>query len=555
MNFRILIFTVLQLVILPLQATTTKYVNANGYSVNAKGELVQFSTIVVNNDRIEAVYSNQQQAKAKQHKSDKIIDLKGQTVLPGLVDAHGHVLGLGAGLIKVDLRGSTSEEEAVKRVQSFISRQGTTGDSNWITGDGWNQVLWPTKDFPSKASLDKAFPNNPVILSRVDGHAAWANSKALELAGIDKNTISPPGGEIVRDENGEATGLLIDNAENLVRAVIPNETDEQLLQHLEIATKHLLALGITSVHDAGISRQDRDLYIKQANKNALKIRIYAMLSATDPELKRMLKDGHFEDKNGFMSIRSVKVFGDGALGSRGAALLTAYSDDPKNKGLLVTSKESLPSVFNSIIGANFQLNIHAIGDRANRLALNQFKESQLLFKENASRHRIEHAQVVAVEDIPLFVKYDIIASMQPTHATSDMNMAADRIGWLRLRGAYAWKTFLNKGVKIALGSDFPVELANPFHGLHAAVTRQNANNQPEGGWIAKEKLSRVEALKGFTIDAAYAGFQEDMLGSLEVGKKADFIVINKDYFTIDASEIRDIEVLETYVNGEQVFAR
>jgi hypothetical protein len=538
-------------------ANITHFFNANGYTLNAQGELVTFSEFLVQNDSIISV------GEVKQNSPSAVkVDLGGKTVLPGLIDAHGHILGLGAYLLEVDLRGAISEQEAVARVMQFIGKKSVHANvkaadnknpTRWIVGDGWNQVLWPTKSFPSKASLDKSLPNVPVILSRVDGHAAWVNSKALELAGVDRNTPSPSGGEIVKDKNGEPTGLLIDNAMYLVQKIVPQPTVEDLEAHLNEATQHLLALGITSAHDAGISKRVRDFYIDKAQSNELNFRIYAMLAATDPTILEMLKDGHFSDDDGFLSIRSVKAYGDGALGSRGAALLAPYSDDPGNTGLLVTPLERLPSLFNTVLGANFQLNFHAIGDRANRLALEQFNASFKIFPENAQRHRIEHSQIVAVEDIPLFKEYGVIPSMQPTHATSDMNMAEDRLGKERLKGAYAWQTFLNQGSRIALGSDFPVELANAFHGLHAAVSRQNAQQEPAQGWYANESLNRVQALKGFTIDAAYAAFQDDMIGTLEKGKKADFIVIDSDYFKVPVKDIRNIKVLATYVNGEKVF--
>ena len=533
----------------------THFINANGYTLNGKGELIQFTEFTIKDDIILSIGKIKEGlVKAQQ------VDLQGKTVLPGLIDAHGHILGLGAYLLEVDLRGASSEQEAVSRVMQFIGKQKQTMVNNdnsldvpWIIGDGWNQVLWPTKSFPNKASLDKVLPNVPVVLSRVDGHAVWVNSKALELAGIDRNTPSPSGGEIVKDKMGEPTGLLIDNAEDLVQAVIPKPSFTELEEHLEIASSHLLALGITSAHDAGIPQKVRTLYIDKAQKNELKMRIYAMLSATDPNIVDMLKAGHYQDKNAFLSIRSVKAYGDGALGSRGAALLAPYSDDPSNSGLLVTEEERLPSLFNTVLGANFQLNFHAIGDKANRLALQQFNTSFGIFPENAQRHRIEHAQVIAVEDIPLFKEYGVIPSMQPTHATSDMNMAEDRLGKERLKGAYAWQTFLKQGTPIALGSDFPVELANVFHGLHAAVSRQNADQEPTDGWIGSERLSRTQAFRGFTLDAAFAAFQEDLIGSIEVGKKADFIVIDKDYFSVPVQEIRNIQVLATYVNGELMF--
>ncbi|WP_395341441.1 amidohydrolase [Ningiella sp. W23] len=525
--------------------------NVNGYTLNGDGELIRFSEIYIENDKVMAIGEELNKVQSVQHTIPR--DMKQATMIPGLIDAHGHILGLGENLVQVDLRGTQSEQEAVERIKAHISSRDSNGE--WIIGRGWNQVLWPNQQFPSKASLDEAFPDRPVMLSRVDGHADWVNSKALSLAGIDNNTPSPSGGEIVKDENGEPTGLLIDNASYLVFEKRPLPTIEDKTYQLQLASQHLLSLGITSAHDAGISEAVRALYIKQAKNEDLDFRIYAMLSATDPNITDMLAQGHFQDEAGFLSIRSVKAYGDGALGSRGAALLAPYSDDPDNVGLLVTAEERLPMLFNSVIGAGFQLNFHAIGDRANRLALEQFNRSFKNFQENPGRHRIEHAQVVAVEDIPLFKEYGVIPSMQPTHATSDMNMAEARLGIARLRGAYAWQTFLKQGSIIAFGSDFPVELANPFHGLHAAVTRQDANQQPAEGWIKEESVTRAQAFKGFTIDAAYAAFQEDMIGSLAPGKKADFVIIDRDIFEVDASLIRDTQVIETWVNGQQKYAK
>lgn len=529
------------------QASQHYFNNINGYTLNSEGELIKFSELYIVDDKVQQIGDN-----LTLPTDIKATNMQQAVMLPGIIDAHGHILGLGDNLIQVDLRGSGSEQEAVARIKAHISAKGTQ-KNGWIMGRGWNQVLWPSQQFPSKASLDEAFPDTPVMLTRVDGHADWVNSKALALAGINANTPSPAGGEIVKDENGQPTGLLIDNASYLVAKVLPEPTKESLLERLNLASEHLLSLGITSAHDAGISQQVKSLYVEQANNNRLKFRIYAMLSATDPNIESMLEEGHFSDSQGFLSIRSVKAYGDGALGSRGAALLAPYSDDPHNSGLLVTPEESLPMLFNTVIGANFQLNFHAIGDRANRLALQQFAKTFKTFKQNTQRHRIEHAQVVALEDIPLFKEYGIIPSMQPTHATSDMNMAGDRLGEERLKGAYAWQTFLQQDSVIAFGSDFPVELANPFHGIHAAVTRQDAMQEPENGWIAEESVSRQQALRGFTLDAAYSGFQEDMIGTLEVGKKADFIVIDRDIFEVDEALIRDTQVKQTWVNGERVY--
>ena len=519
----------------------TAWVNANGYTITADGKLVQFSQMYIEDDKVVAIGD----AISIPEGTD-VIDVQGQTLLPGLIDAHGHILGLGQGLFEIDLRGTTSEAEAVQRVKDFI---GLNPQADWIIGRGWNQVLWEGRQFPSKASLDALNIDKPIVLSRIDGHASWVNSAALKVAAIDSETTSPSGGEIVKDVQGRPTGLLIDNAMYLVEQHIPPVNDSLLAKYLDKASEHLLSLGITSAHDAGISAQVVEFYTRSAPD--LNFRIYGMIAATDPQLSQLLQKGHIYDDAGMMSIRSVKVYGDGALGSRGAALLAPYSDDPENIGLLVTSEEAMPSLFLEVIGAGFQLNYHAIGDRANRLGLDTFAQTFKVFPENKSRHRIEHAQVIALDDLPLFPKYGIIASMQPTHATSDMNMAEDRLGKHRLQGAYAWQTLLEIGADIAFGSDFPVELANPFHGLHAAITRQDAQGHPEGGWLGHESVTREQAFKGFTLDAAYAAFQEDMIGSLEVGKQADFIIIDRDIFAVDESLIRDTRVLETWVAGKR----
>lgn len=528
------------------QAATTLLTNVNGYTLNTEGELVRFSQLLVEDDIIIAMDDG---ITAAQLKEADVIDGLGNTLLPGLIDAHGHLLGLGQNLLEVDLRGTRSEAEAVQRVASFVGPAAKQGQ--WVVGRGWNQVLWDVPEFPVKDTLDNILPNNPVVLSRIDGHALWVNSKALEMAGITASTTAPAGGEIVKDAKGQPTGVLIDNAMLMVEALLPVPDDAQLKAQLDAATQHLLSVGITAMHDAGIPKNTYDFYQAQARKDSLGVRVYAMIAATDPQLPEMLNAGHILDPQRMLSIRSVKAYGDGALGSRGAALLAPYSDDHDNHGLLVTPQEQLPSLFRQVLGANFQLNFHAIGDRANRLALQQFAKTFGEFPENTERHRVEHAQVVAVEDIPLFKEYGIIPSMQPTHATSDMNMAEDRIGAQRLKGAYAWQTFLKQGSRIAFGSDFPVELANPFHGLHAAVTRQNAAAEPAEGWIASESVTLTQALRGFTLDAAYSGFQDEYLGTLEVGKKADFILIDRDIFAIKPALIRDSQVLQTWVNGQR----
>lgn len=475
-----------------------------------------------------------------------------QFLIPGLIDAHGHVSSLGNELLRVQLRGITSEKLAAKEVASFAKRNPNT---KWILGRGWNQVLWPTKSFPTRQSLDKLNIDRPIVLQRVDGHAAWLNSSALKAAGITDNTPDPQGGKIERDKKGVATGVLIDNAIGLIDKKIPDLDNDELDHAFEKAFDHLLSLGITSVHDAGVSQADLDTYIKRHKSNRLPLRIYGMLSGTSQHLDSWLAKGPFTKEDDFLSIRSVKLYSDGALGSRGAALLKPYSDDPHNDGLLLTEPKKLDALIHRIIASGFQVNVHAIGDKGNRIVLDSFEKAHAKPQNKKLRHRIEHAQVVSPADIPRFKKLDIIASMQPTHATSDKNMAGDRIGQERLKGAYAWQKFLKQGVIIASGSDFPVEYANPFFGLHAAMTRQDQNDEPKGGWLADEKMTATQALRSFTIDAAYAGHQEKTIGSLEKGKWADFILIDQDVINSNAKNLWKTRVLETWIAGKRMYKR
>ena len=524
----------------------TLYVNnVKGRTLNADGKLVSFTSILIEDGKVKSLDPTHDNVKA-----DRTLDGRGVFLLPGLIDAHGHLLGLGANLLEVNLRESTSAGDAAARVKSYAL---ANPNQFWITGRGWNQELWSDKAFPSAADLDSIISNKPIWLTRVDGHAGWANTKALELAGITATTPSPAGGLIAKDSNGQPSGILIDNAMALVEKHIPKADASVYTNQLNAAGEHLLSLGITSMHDAGIDQSVYEFYLAQAAKGQLPLRVYAMLSATDPNLKMMLGNGLVKSHDDMLFVRSVKAYGDGALGSRGAALIKPYSDAPRTHGLLLTQPEDMDELFTTVLGAGFQLNYHAIGDRANRLALDAFERTFKTIDADHLRHRIEHAQVINVDDINRFVTLGILPSMQPTHATSDMNMAVARIGKRRMAGAYAWKTLLESGIPLPLGSDFPVELANPFYGLHAAVTRQNRDNQPVKGWYEHEALTIEQAFKGFTLDAAYGGHMEDNIGSLVPGKWADFILVDQDIFAVPAQDIWKTQVIQTWLAGEKVF--
>jgi predicted amidohydrolase YtcJ len=395
--------------------------------------------------------------------------------------------------------------------------------------------------------------DRPVWLRRIDGHAGWANSAALKLAGIDKDTQDPVGGKILRDANGRATGVLIDQAMDLIEAHVPQPDKAEIRTALRAAIDTLLSEGITSVHDAGVDLTNAEIYMSMADDSELGMRIYAMTGGAGDVLDAIGKP-IYAYGNDRLEISSVKLYSDGALGSRGAAMIEPYSDDPENRGLPFWTQDELDAMVIKANDMGFQVGIHAIGDLGNQMSLNAFARAQG-GKPSPLRNRIEHSQIVTLEDIPRFAELGIIASMQATHATSDMNMAEDRIGPERILGGYAWRRMLEAGVVLANGSDFPVELSNPFHGLYASVTRQSRGGEPDGGWYADQSLTRAETLHSFTLAGAYAARQEDRLGSLEPGKWADFIVIDRNYFTVPAAEIDDIVVIETWVGGQKAYAR
>jgi predicted amidohydrolase YtcJ len=529
-------------------AATTLVHNITGYTMN-DGALVRFAGMEHDQGRVTQLYRTE--GEALDSMATEKIDGNGATLLPGLTDAHGHVGNHGLLLQSVNLIGSSSELDAVQRVRSYIKEEPT---QQWILGRGWNQVLWENNTFPTYKSLDTLGANKLIVLKRVDGHATWVNSAALKKAGIDKNTPDPEGGQIIRDSNGNPTGVLIDNAKNLVTAVMPASNDAQMTIRLHRAMENLASYGLTSVHAAETTAQYARVLTELNNRQQLPIRIYCMLHMLDPGNDKYLEQGRVIDPEHMLDIRSVKISADGALGSRGAALFEDYSDAPGQKGLLLLTDAQLEHHMSRAIKAGYQVNTHAIGDLTNDRVLDYYERLIKQYDAGEQRHRIEHAQIFRPEDISRLAELDVIASIQPTHATSDMNMAGDRLGEARLVGAYAWKQLLDSGAHVAGGSDFPVESPNPFFGLHSAVTRQDHNNMPPGGWLPQERLSREEALSLFTEGAAYAAHQEKFLGRLMPGYYADFILVRDDYFGVPESDIWKNKVLETYVAGKQVYS-
>ncbi|PCI82480.1 MAG: amidohydrolase [SAR86 cluster bacterium] len=529
-----------------LIADTTLYTNVNGYTLDSNRELQQFTAIQFTDDRVDRLFREDEELPQD---VDTLIDGSGQTLIPGLIDAHGHVLSYGLSLLRVDLVGTETEQEAVQRVVDFAEN---SEQLEWIQGRGWNQVLWDSNEFPSAVSLDAALSDKPVWLSRVDGHAGWANSTAMELAGVDRRSGDPDGGQIIRDEDGNPTGVFIDNAMALIRTQIPATSIEEQKFALRTAMLELAKQGLTSVHDAGVGSSAIEAYKQLLADGPLPIRVNVMLSAGDDFFEQRLSEGHYRSADDTLTMNSVKIAADGALGSRGAAMIDAYSDLSGHTGLLLHNPERLEYFMRAAMNAGFQVNTHAIGDNANKVVLDNYEQLIAETNSRSLRHRVEHAQILRFEDILRFAELGVIPSMQATHATSDKNMAVDRIGDVRIQGAYAWRKLIDAGALIANGSDFPVESPNPFFGLHAAITRQDKSNEPPGGWFPEEKMTAIEAFASFTIDAAYSGHQEDLLGTLEPGKKADFIILDRDIFAIDGSEIWQIEVEETWVNGQRV---
>ncbi|KAF1705563.1 amidohydrolase [Pseudoxanthomonas suwonensis] len=483
------------------------------------------------------------------------VDAGDATVIPGLIDAHAHVMELGYALLRADLSGATSTQEVVQRLQAYAA---TAPEDAWIIGWGWDQNLWPGARFPTAADLDAAFPDRPVWLSRIDGHAAWANSAAMRAAeALDgarrfDGDWQPDGGRIEREGN-RATGVFVDGAMALVQRAVPPPDEAWRARALEQALQAAVANGLTGVHDMGVSRADLALMRRFADEGRLPLRISAYADGDREALADLCEHGRYQHPGGRLQMKGVKLFVDGALGSRGAALLEDYSDAPGNRGLLVTDPAAYGAAVIRARDCGLQVASHAIGDRGNRIVLDTYQ--QALAGQGARpdhRWRVEHAQVVAPDDIPRFASLRLVASMQPTHATSDMGWAAERLGEERLAGAYAWRRFLDLGVPLALGSDFPVEQVDPRLGLQAAVTRQDRDGQPPGGWLPGQRLTALEALRGFTVEAARAGHDESRVGRLVPGLRADFVVLDRDPLAIPGGELSRLQVRSTWGDGQPV---
>jgi predicted amidohydrolase YtcJ len=522
--------------------------NARIYTVDPSRPVA--AAMAVRDGRVQFVGS-ERGAMALRGEGTQVLDLGGRTVIPGMTDAHAHFLGLGETLRDVDLVGTKSYDEVIARV---VERARSTPAGTWILGRGWDQNDWGNTAFPTHEALTRAIPDHPVYLTRVDGHAGLANAKAMELAGIGADTKDPTGGRLERDAQGRPTGVFVDNAQGLVERKIPALTRDETRDALKAAAAEMNRWGLTGIHDAGASPTTLALYEELAKAGELSVRTYAMIGDDSATIARYMARGPQSALyDGHLWIRAIKLYMDGALGSRGAALLDPYSDDPHNRGLLVSSPEHIQEVATRALRGGFQVNVHAIGDRGNRTVLDAFEQALKAVPRADHRFRVEHAQILNFDDIPRFAQLDVIPSMQAVHQTSDMYWAGTRLGSGRLLGAYAWRSLLETGMPVPNGSDFPVERVNPLFSFHSAVSRQDANDWPAGGWYPEQRMTREEALKSMTIWPAFASFEEDVLGSLTPGKYADFVVLDQDIMRVPAELILNTHVVSTWVGGKKVY--
>ena len=538
----------------PADPATLVFINGTIYTANEKRPHAE--AVAVKDDRIVFVGSNAD-AKKYQGANTRVVDLHGGTVLPGLTDAHYHFIGVGQREMNLNLEGITNLEDFLAKVKARVD-QAKPGE--WVTGRGWIETFWTPPVFPTRADLDKISPNNPVFLSRADGHGAVANSAALKIGNVTKDMKDPFGGQILRDkESGEPVGMLLDNAQGLVTRNIPPRSEGDTDQAIILANKRSLELGWTQVQDPGGSYDDVQHYQKLYGEGKLKIRIYKAVYGPGAQAQRLLRDGPIIEAFGNrLNVRAIKVVSDGALGSRGAALLAPYSDAPDSKGFLRVKDEELMPMLKEALQKGIQVETHAIGDYANRFTLDEYEKAlQAIPKSQRKiaepRWRVEHSQIVNPSDIPRFAKLGIIPSMQPSHAIGDLHFAPSRLGMDRLQGAYAWSSFIKSGVIVPGGSDAPVERGEPMIEFYAAVARKDIRGFSGEGWHSEEKVSREDALKMFTIWPAYVAFEEKLRGSIEVGKLADLTVLSADIMKIPEMEILKTRCLMTVIGGEIVF--
>ena len=533
------------------QHASLLFVNGKIYTVDPKRPIVEALAVV--GDRIEGVGTSREMR--DRFAADTVIDLRGRPAYPGFIDAHAHLEGIGVALVTLNLG-----EKSLEEITAMVRQEAGKGFSGqWIRGRGWDQNLWKEKTFPSHADLDVAAPDVPVYLVRVDGHAVWVNRKVLALARISRDTPDPPGGRIVRNAKGEPTGVFVDNAMDLLAKLLPEPTMAERTEAIQRAIKECLGKGITQVHDMGADLGRVEIYRALASKGEFPFRVYVALEGSDQKaVERYLTSGPETGLfGGKLTVRAIKLYADGALGSRGAALIEPYTDDPRNRGLTITNAEELELASRRALEKGFQICVHAIGDRANSIVLSAFDRAFKSMHVNGieKRFRVEHAQVLSAQDIARFHALGVVPSMQPVHCTSDMPWAIDRLGKERIKGAYAWNSLIRAGSLIPGGSDAPVENPDVVRNFFAAITRQRPDGTPAGGWNAAERMSREEALKCFTIWGSFAAFEETKKGSLEVGKWADLVVLTDDLMTVDVRKIPEILVDMTVVGGNVVFAR
>jgi predicted amidohydrolase YtcJ len=522
--------------------------NARVYTADDARPLVE--AFAVRDGRI-AFVGSQREAAALKGPNTRVVDAGGRTVIPGMVDAHAHFSGLAQTLRSVDLTGTNSQAEVIARV---VAKSKTVPKGTWITGRGWDQNDWGVTDFPTHDALSAALPDHPVLLERVDGHATYANMAAMKAAGVTAASKAPVGGQIITDAKGNPTGVFVDNASDVLEKQVPAMTAIEYKRALTEAIAVMHRWGLTGMHDAGATRQAIDTYEELAKAKELNLRLYVMIgddaAALDHYFAKGPQSGLYD---GQLWVRAVKLYADGAMGSRGAALLEPYSDDPNNSGLLKSTQAHIREVAERGLKAGFQVNTHAIGDRGNRVVLDAYEQALKTVPTADHRFRVEHAQILHYDDIPRFAQLGAIPSMQASHQTSDMYWIGKRLGPTRLLGAYAWQSLLQTGVVIPNGSDFPVEQVNPLISFHASIARQDARDWPAGGWFPEQRMSREDALRSMTIWPAYAGFQEQSMGSITAGKFADFVILDTDIMRVPAEMVMKASVVSTWVGGKAVY--